>query len=145
MRPNIHNAERRAALRRLRRAQLAEARRIRRGLPHPPGRRRRLHPDTGAPVRPLPRPPARRGPPGGDIPDARADALAARDAEFPARRIGHRDHSTVLHGVAVIAARLDSGRQGDVYLRHMVRSIGATLDATYDIEGAPIDASRRAA
>jgi len=45
----------------------------------------------------------------------------------------------------VIAARLDSGRQGDVYLRHMVRSIGATLDATYDIEGAPIDASRRAA
>jgi len=78
MRPNIHNAERRAALRRLRRAQLAEARRIRRGLPHPPGRRRRLHPDTGAPVRPLPRPPARRGPPGGDVPDARADALAAR-------------------------------------------------------------------
>jgi len=43
----------------------------------------------------------------------------------------------VLHGVAVIAARLASGRQEDAYLRHMVRALNATLDATYETEGLP--------
>jgi len=38
----------------------------------------------------------------------------------------------VLHGVAVIAARLASGRQEDASLRHMVRALDATLDNTYE-------------
>jgi len=60
--------------------------------------------------------------------------LPTRNAAFPSERIGrllgHRDHSTVLHGVAVIAARLASGRGEDASLRQMVRAIGAALDAT---------------
>ncbi len=60
--------------------------------------------------------------------------MRARNAAFPARRIGrllgHRDHSTVLHGVAVIAARLASGRPEDASLRHMVHALDATLDAS---------------
>jgi len=67
--------------------------------------------------------------------------LPTHDRAFPCVRIGRllggRDHSTVLHGVAVIAARLASGRQEDASLRHLVRALGATLDATYEAEGWP--------
>ncbi len=56
----------------------------------------------------------------------------ARNERFPAQRIGRllggRDHATVLHGVGAIAARL----AGDHTLRYMVRSIRATRDATYE-------------
>ncbi len=73
MQPNTHDAERRAeqraALRRLRRAQLAEARRIRQAVADTclltPARLR-------APCRVA----ARGGPPGGDVPDAHAADLA---------------------------------------------------------------------
>ncbi len=75
--------------------------------------------------------------------------LPTRDAAFPSKRIGrllgHRDHSTVLHGAAVIAARLVSGRPEDASLRQMVRALGVTLDATRDVAGAPSAAPRRAA
>ena len=58
----------------------------------------------------------------------------AGNAEFPARRIGrllgHRDHSTVLHGVAVFTAWLASRRPEDASLRHTVRALDATLDAS---------------
>jgi len=51
--------------------------------------------------------------------------------EFPCERIGRllggRDHATVLHGVAMIAARLDSQREEDA-LPVLVGAIGATLD-----------------
>jgi len=64
-----------------------------------------------------------------------------RNAAFPCDRIGrllgHRDHSTVLHGVAVIAARLASGREDDAALRHLVDALAATLDATYEAESVP--------
>ncbi len=67
--------------------------------------------------------------------------LPTRNGAFPCARIGrllgHRDHSTVMHGVAVIAARLVSGRGEDASLRQMVRAIGATLDATYEAESVP--------
>jgi chromosomal replication initiation ATPase DnaA len=67
--------------------------------------------------------------------------LPTHNRAFPATRIGrllgHRDRSTVMHGVAVIAARLASGRGEDASLRQMVRAIGATLDATYEDEGVP--------
>ncbi|MCA1599307.1 MAG: hypothetical protein LC769_09900, partial [Chloroflexi bacterium] len=57
-----------------------------------------------------------------------------RNAEFPARRIGrllgHRDHSTVLHGVAVIVARLVTGGPEDACLRQIVSALDATLDAS---------------
>ena len=60
--------------------------------------------------------------------------LPTRNGAFPSERIGrllgHRDHSTVLHGAAVIAARLASGRGEDAALRQMVRALGAALDAT---------------
>jgi len=60
---------------------------------------------------------------------------------FPCARIGQllggRDHTTVMHGVAVIAARLASVRQEDATLRQMVRALDATLDATYEAEGRP--------
>jgi len=56
-----------------------------------------------------------------------------RNGSFPATRIGRllggRDHSTVMHGVAVIAARLSSGREDDVALRHLVDALAATLGA----------------
>jgi chromosomal replication initiation ATPase DnaA len=74
--------------------------------------------------------------------------LPTRDAAFPSKRIGrllgHRDHSTVLHGAAVIAARLVSGRQEDASLRHMVRAIDATLDGTYEGAGEDTPAWRAA-
>ncbi len=63
--------------------------------------------------------------------------LPTRNRAFPCARIGRllggRDHATVLHGVAVIAARLASSRQED----EMVRALDATLDATYEAEGLP--------
>jgi len=75
--------------------------------------------------------------------------LLTHNRAFPCARIGrllgHRDHSTGLHGVAVIAARLASGWPKDASLRQMVRAIGVTLDATRDVEGAPGDAPRRVA
>ncbi len=59
--------------------------------------------------------------------------LPARNAPFPMARIGRllggRDHATVQHGVGAIAARSVC----DHTLRYMVRSVRATLDATYDI------------
>ena len=49
--------------------------------------------------------------------------LPTRNGEFPASRIGRllggRDHSTVLHGVAVIVAGLSSGREDDAALHHL--------------------------
>jgi len=72
--------------------------------------------------------------------------LPARTTAFPCTRIGRllggRDHSTVMHGVAVIAVRLVSGREEDASLRQIVRALGATLDAAYEAEGSPY---RRAA
>ncbi len=67
--------------------------------------------------------------------------LPTRNGAFPASRIGRllggRDHSTVLHGVAVIVARLSSGREDDAALRHLVAALAATLDATYEAESVP--------
>jgi len=83
----------------------------RRGPPHPPGRRRRVHAHARAPPLPPPPRPARRGPPGRDVPDAPAPALA------------------------LITVRLASGRQEDTYLRQIVSALGATLDATYEATG----------
>ena len=127
----------RAALRRLQRAQLAEARRIRQagadGYMLTPAQ-------LTSPCRVA------------ELVEARQVAmwlmrtrlawpLPTRDRAFPCVRIGrllgHRDHATVLHGVAVIAARLVSDRQEDAYLRHMVRNLAATLDATYEVEKVP--------
>ncbi len=60
---------------------------------------------------------------------------------FPCARIaqllGGWDHTTVMHGVAVIAARLVSVRQEDATLRQMVRTLAATRDATYEAERRP--------
>jgi len=143
--PNIHDAERRAALHRLRRAQLAEGRRIRQAVAA-------AYILTPAHLLSPCRVAA--------LAEARQVAmylmrtrltwpLPTRNGAFPATRIGQmlggRDHSTVLHGVAVIAARLASGRPEDASLRQMVRAIGVTLDATRDVEGAPGAAPRWAA
>jgi len=72
--------------------------------------------------------------------------MPVRNGAFPATRIGrllgHRGHSTVLHGVAVIAARLASVRQENAALRHLVDAIGAALDAT---DQDPAHAGQRAA
>jgi len=141
MQPNGHDPARdaglRAALCRLRRAQFAEARRIRQAVADG-------YTLTPAHLR-SPRRPA-------VLAEARQVAMwlmrtrlrwprPTRTTEFPCARIGRllggRDHATVMHGVAVIAARLASGRQEDAYLRHMVRALGATLDATYEAEGRP--------
>jgi len=60
--------------------------------------------------------------------------LAMRNAPFPFEQIGallgERDHSTIMHGVAAIAARLDGATEDAGCLRYMVRAIHATLDAT---------------
>ncbi len=110
MQPNTHDAERRAALHRLRRAQLAEARRIRQAV---------AVTYTLTPAHLLS--PCRVA----VLAEARQVAmwlmrtrltwpLPTRNRAFPCARIGQllggRDHSTALHGVAVIAARLASGR-----------------------------------
>jgi len=59
--------------------------------------------------------------------------LPTRNGAFPATRIGRllggRDHSTVRHGVAMIAARLSSGRGEDAAIRHLVDALAATRDA----------------
>ena len=130
MHPNSHDAERHAALLRLRRAQRAEARRIRQAVAD-------AYTLTPAHLCSPCRVAA--------FVEARQVAmwlmrtrllwpLPTRNGAFPARRIGHllghRDHSTVVHGVAVIVARLTSGRQEDAALRHLVYSIGAALDAS---------------
>jgi len=132
MQPNAHDAERRVALHRLRRAQLAEARRIRQAV----AAAYTLTPaHLCAPCRAHP------------LVEARQMAMYLMrtrltwpipmgNRELPCERIGwllsHRDHSTVLHGATVIAARLDSDRPEDASLRHRVRALGATLDAIYE-------------
>ncbi len=130
MDPNTHDGERRAALRRLRRAQFAEAHRIRQAVAvaYTLTPAHLLSPCWVA-----------------ALAEARQVAmwlmrtrltwpLSTRNRAFPCARIGrllgHRDHSTVLHGAAVIAARLASGRPEDASLRHRVRAPGAALDAT---------------
>jgi len=129
MYPNTHDGERRAALHRLRRAQFAEARRIRQAVADA----YTLTPaHLCAPCRAHP------------LAEARQVAMylmrtrllwptPIRNAAFPSERIGrllgHRDHSTVLHGVAVIAARLVTGRPEDACLRQIVNSLAAALDA----------------
>ncbi len=65
--------------------------------------------------------------------------LPTRNGAVPATRIGRlrgggRDHSTVMRGVAVIAARLSSGRADDAALRHVADALTATLDASYEAE-----------
>ncbi len=117
------------AVRRLQRAQLAEARRIRQAVAA----------GYGVPVAQLQAAGRER-----EVSEARQVAmhamrvrllwpLPARNAPFPFEQIGallgERDHSTVMHGVAAIAARLDGA---DGCLRYMVRAIHATLDATYE-------------
>ncbi len=142
MYPNTHDGERRAALHRLRRAQFAEARRIRQAV----AAAYTLTPaHLCAPCRAHP------------LAEARQVAMylmrtrllwptPTRNAAFPSERIGrllgHRDHSTVLHGVAVIAARLVTGRPEDACLRQIVNSLGAALDA---IDEGRTHAHRRAA
>ncbi len=141
MQPNAHDparrTEQRAALQRLRRAQLAEARHIRQAVAATclltPARLR-------APCRVA------------ALAEARQVAmylirtrltwpLPTRNGAFPAARIGRllggRDHSTVMHGVAVIAARLVSGQADDAALCHVVDALAATLDATYEAESVP--------
>ena len=55
-----------------------------------------------------------------------------RNAPFPMERIGRlfggRDHSTVMHNVGVVEARLGT----DATLRWMLRAIRATLDTAYE-------------
>jgi len=166
MHPNGYDperrAEQRAALRRLRRAQLAEARRIRQAvaatclltLAH-----------LLSPCRVAARAEARqvamylmrtrltwpRPTRNGAFPAARIGRLlGGRDhstvihdvAVIVGRLDSGRDHSTVIHDVAVIVGRLDSGQPKDASLRQMVRVLAATLDATYEAEGLP---RRRAA
>jgi len=107
-----HSAEHAAALRRLRRAQIAEATRIRRVVAD-------NYLLTPAHLRSPCRVAVRA--------EARQVAmwlmrtrltwpLPTRNRAFPCARIGRllggQDHSTVVHGVAVIAARLVSGRHG---------------------------------
>jgi len=133
MHPNRYDperrAEQRAALQRLRRAQVAAARRIRQAVADTcrltPARRR-------APCRAAALAEARQG--AMYLMRTRLTwPLPARNGAFPATRIdrllGGRDHSTVLHGVAVIAARLSSGWEDDAALRHLVDALAATLDA----------------
>jgi len=132
-----HGAEQAAALRRLRRAQIAEATRIRRVVAD----NYLLTPaHLLSPCRVAVRAEARQV--AMWLMRTRLTwPLPTRNRAFPCVRIGrllgHRDHSTVLHGVSVIAARLTSGRGEDASLRQMVRAIGATLDATYEGEDVP--------
>ncbi len=141
MHPNGYDperrAEQRAALQRLRRAQLAEARRIRQAVA-----------DTCLLTPARLRAPCRVA----ALAEARQVAmylmrtrltwpLPTRNGAFPAARIGRlpggQDHSTVMHGVTVIAARLVSGQADDAALRHLVDALAATLDATYEAESVP--------
>ncbi len=138
MQPDALDAGQRAALRHLQRAQLAEARRIRQAVAD----------GYGVPVAQLHATGRAR-----EVSEARQVAMHAmrarlrwptptRTTAFPFGRIaallGERDHFTITHGVAAIAARL--GDDADGCLRYTVRAIHATLDATH--EG---DADRHAA
>jgi chromosomal replication initiation ATPase DnaA len=120
------------AVRRLQRAQLAEARRIRQAVADA----------YGVPLAQLQAAGRER-----EVSEARQVAmhamrvrllwpLALRNAPFPFEQIGallgERDHSTVMHGVAAIAARLDGAAEDAGCLRYMVHAIHATLDATYE-------------
>ncbi len=140
MQPDGLDAGQRTALRCLRRAQLAEARRIRQAVAD----------GYGVPVARLCALGRTR-----EVSEARQVAmhamrarlrwpLAVRNAPVPFEQIGallgERDHSTIMHGVAAIAARLRGGAEADECLRYMARAIHAALDATY--EG---DIARRAA
>lgn len=132
-----HSAGHAAALRRLRRAQIAEATRIRRVV----AANYLLTPaHLLSPCRVA------------TLTEARQVAMwlmptrllwpmPTHNRAFPCARIGqllgHRDHSTVLHGIAVITARLASGRGKDASLCQMVRAIGAILDATDEDEDVP--------
>jgi len=130
MQPDSLNEGQRAALRRLQRAQLTEARRIRQAVAD----------GYGVPVGQLRATGRTR-----EVSEARQVAmhamrvrlrwpLATRTAPVPFGRIaallGERDHSTIMHGVAVIAARL--GDDADGCLRYTARAIHATLHATYE-------------
>jgi len=140
MQPDTLDEGQRAALRRLQRAQLAEARRIRQAVAD----------GYGVPVAQFRAAGRTR-----EVSEARQVAtpamrarlrwpLATRNVPFPFERIGallgERDHATIMYGVAAIAARLGGDAEGDGCLRYTVRTIHATLDATY--EG---DAARHAA
>jgi len=140
MQPDSLDEGQRAALRRLQRAQLAEARRIRQAVAD----------GYGLPVAQL-----RAAGRAREVSEARQVAmhamrarlrwpLATRNVPFPFERIGtllgERDHSTIMYGVAAIVARLAGDAEGDGCLRYTVRTIHARLDATY--EG---DAARHAA
>jgi len=141
MQPNGHgparDADQHAALHRLRRAQLAEARRIRQAVADGYA----LTPaQLTSPCRVAERAEARQV--AMRLMRTRLTwPMLARTSAFPCERIGQllgqRDHSTVLHGIAIIAARLTSGRGEDAYLRQMVRALDATLDATYEAEALP--------
>jgi chromosomal replication initiator protein len=128
---------RRAALRRLRRAHLTEARRIRRAVADG----YRLTPaHLRAPCRAHPVIEARQIAMYLMRTDLRWPTLT-RSIPFPAARIGQflggRDHSTVIHDIAVIAARLAT----DTALRALVTDLRIRLDRTYEDP----DARRRAA
>jgi len=142
MQPNSLDAGQRAALRRLQHAQLAEAWRICQVVADG-------YTLTLAHLR-CPRRPAL-------LAEARQVAmwlmrtrlrwpLPTRTTAFPCTRIGRllggRDHATVLHGVAVIAARLASGREASSSLRQLVNALGAVLDA---VDEGQTHAHRRAA
>jgi len=132
MQPDTLDAGQHAALRRLQCAQFAEARRIRQAVAA----------GYGVPVAQLRAAGRTRA-----VSEARQVAmhamrarlrwpLATRNAPFPFERIGallgERDHATVMHGDAAIAARLAGDAEGDGCLRYTVRSIHTTLDATYE-------------
>jgi len=125
---NQQRAEKAAALRRLRRAQVVEARRI-----------RNIVTDCYTVTLAQLRAPCRHR----SVAEPRQVAMylmrvdlrwptVTRNAPFPMARIGRlfggRDHSTVAHDVAAIAARLDT----DAHLNWMLRTIQATLDAAHE-------------
>ncbi len=142
MRHKCLDEDQRAALRRLRRAQLTEAQRI-----------RSVVADSYLLTPAHLRSPCRIA----TLTEARQVAMylirtrvlwptPTHNRAFPCVRIGRllggRDHTTIMHGVVVIAARLVSARQEDAALRQMVRAIGAALDAT---DQDPAHAGQRAA
>ena len=136
MQPDGLDEGQRAALCRLQRAQLREACRIRQAVAD----------GYGVPVAHLCAPGRTRA-----VSEARQVAmhamrarllwpLAVRNAPVPFGRIGallgERDHSTILHGVAAIAARLAGDAEADGCLRYTARAIHAALDASYEADDA---------
>jgi chromosomal replication initiator protein len=125
---NQQRAEKAAALRRLRRAQVVEARRIRDVVAD-------CYTVTPAQLRAPCRHRSVAAPRQVAMYLMRADLhwpTVTRNAPFPMVRIGRlfggRDHSTVAHDVAAIATRLHT----DVHLHWMLRTIRAMLDATHE-------------